>query len=332
MKTNSSPISPQKRRDNDDHDPMTYATQNEKIKSRKRVEDSLWLSRKMVDDGCTLEQTLHVMEERCKNCSFISPALCVNQCTTWMVKRELRETENALSREGHDIQLLNAIKNERRITMLAILRKPLSVEGIQKELRGYGFNHSQETVGEYLRPLIWAGLIRESNGRFRISLYGKKVLDAMVRHNFKGQLPAHSEGYEERVLRSLLTGDKTRSELYKVIPKQGLSRVLKRLRENGLILDNALDARVFYFRTKRALSMERISPTQRRICESIPDDGVSATGLANDIGISLRRVYKYLRTLRGKKLVFRRVVPLRFKLSLRGRQVAKFLDEVATIE
>jgi DNA-binding transcriptional ArsR family regulator len=287
----------------------------------------------MVDDGCTLGQTLHVMEERCKSCNVVSPMFCVDQCETWKVKKELREIDRILSEEDHRLKLVNALKNNRRLTILQILwERPFSVDSLQKELAKCGLHHSKKTIRGYLKPLLKAGLVRESGKRFLLTLYGRKVYDAVMSHGFEGQLPIHSGGYEERILRSLLDGGKTRSELVEVGPAKSLSRVLKRLLERKLIVNNSPSARVFYFRTKRALSLEQLSPTQRRICDAIPPSGISAGDLAEAVGISLRRVYKYLRSLRGKKLVFRRDVPVRYELTEHGRAVAKFLEEIAGIE
>lgn len=333
MKEASSPFSPRRNSCGDDRVSMTYGLVDSRVRGRKLVGDALWLSRKMIDDGCTLGQTLHTMEERCKGCSVVSPMLCVEQYETWNVKKELREISRVLSEEDHRLRLLNAVKNRRRLAILNVLWGGFfSLEGLQRELGKRGFRHSQKTVNEYLKPLLKAGLVKESGKRFGLTLYGRKVHAAVVRHGFSGELPGHSEGYEERILRSLLGGAKTRGELLEVAPEKSLSRILKRLLDRGLVVNNSPSDRVFYFRTKRALSLERLSLTQKRICDAIPQAGISARELSRVVGINLRRVYKYLRGLRGKKLVFRRNVPVRFKLTVRGRSVAEFLDEIAGIE
>lgn len=332
MKRNSSPFSPLKNSRNDDRVSVTHGLLKERAESRA-CRDSLWLSKKMVDDGCTLGQALQVMEERCKGCSVVSPMLCVEQCETWKVKKELRETTRILSEAHHGLDLLNAVKNKRRLTILDILWKGmLSFDDLQSRLRKMGFSYSQGTIGEYLKPLLQAGLVKENGNRFGLTLYGRKVHDAMIKHGFAGWLPIHSEGYEERILRSLLDGAKTRGELLEVAPAKSLSRTLRRLIERKLIVNDSVPDRVFYFRTKRALSMERLSPMQKRVCEAIPQGGNSARDLSRAAGVNLRRTYKYLRGLRGRKLVFRRDVPVKFELTERGRSVAEFLDEVAAIE
>lgn len=328
----TSPFSPQKKRHDDDRASMTYALPEAQVQTRKLVGDSLWLSRKMVDDGCTLGQTLQVMEERCKSCSVVSPMSCMDQCETWKVKKELRETNKVLSKDDHRLKLLNALKNLRRLTLLGILwERPFSISGLQKKLRSSGFFHSQKTIIEYLKPLLKAGLVKESNNRFGLMLYGRKIYDAVIKHGFAGQLPVHSRGHEEKILRILLKGAKTRGEFLEIMLAKSLSRTLKRLEERKLIANNSPSDRVFYFRTKRALCLERLSSTRKRICELIPQAGISARDLSEVAGINLRRTYKYLRNLRGKKLVFRRSVPIRYKLTVEGKAMAEFLEEVADI-
>lgn len=333
MKKTSSPFSPRKNSRIDDKAPVTYALHKERVKSRKLVGDSLWLSKKMIDDGCSLGQTLQVMKERCKSCNVVSPMLCVEQCETWRVKRELQETSKVLAKNNHGLKLLNAIKNNRRLTILAILwERPSSLDGLQRKLKTRGFHHSRKTIIEYLKPLLKAGLVKRSSNRFWLTLYGRKVHNAVARHGFAGQLPIHSSGYEEKILRCLLDGAKTRSELLNVTPAKSLPRTLKRLRELKLILNDSPSDRVFYFRTKRALSLERLSPTQKKICYAIPQAGISARDLSKAVGINLRRTYKYLRSLRGKKLVFRRNLPVSYGLMARGRVIAEFLEEIGGIK
>jgi len=332
LKRNSSPFSPQKNGSDDNQALMAHAFIEERVKGRELVGDSFWLSRKMADDGCTLGQMLQVMEERCKGCDIISPMMCVEQCETWKTKREILEINRVISGVNHEHILLGSIKNRRRLAILDILwKRSFSLNDLQRKLTRHGFNHSQKTIGEYLKPLLKAGLVKENSKRFELTLYGRKVHDAVVKHGFEGRLPIHSGDYEEGVLRSLLDGAKTRSELLDVVPLKTMSRTLKRLLERKLILKKASPDRVFYFRTRRPLSLESLSPTQKRICNSILQAGISARDLSRIVGINLRQVYKYLRGLRGKKLVFRRYVPVRYELTAGGKGIAEFLAEVVRI-
>jgi predicted transcriptional regulator len=258
---------------------------------------------------------------------------CVERCETWQVKKELRRTNQVLAKSDHKLAVFNALKNERRLALLQALKKQaFTLEELQRKLKDSGYRHSQNTIEEYLKKLQTAGLIQVKRKWFMLTLYGEKIHDAVVRFDFRGHLPTYSEGYEERVLRTLLQGVKTRAELSDMVPEKSLPRTLRRLLNRKLIMNNSPAARVFYFRTKRALSLEQLSPTQKKICQAIPADGASANELADAVGISLRRVYKYLRSLRGKKLVFRRTRSRRFALSQRGRQLAEFVDTVESIK
>ncbi len=333
MKQKSLPFSPQKHTNDDDRVPLTHVNPERRTGSREPAGDSLWISRKMIDNGCSLEQALQMMQERCKNCNVLTQMLCVDYCETWKIKKELREAGKVLSESNHPLKLLNAIKNPRRLAMLAELKKrSLSLRTLQKRLRKRGFHHSQNTIVDYLTALLETGLVKESNERFSLTLYGRKIQDSVIKHNFAGQLPTHSSGYEEAILRALLRGAKTRDQLGTAATVRSLSRTLKRLQERKLIINNSPPDRVFYFRTKRALALETLSPTQEKICEAIPPAGISARQLADAVDISLRRGYRYLRNLRGKKLVFRREVPNKYELTARGREVAEFLEEIFAIK
>lgn len=312
---------------------MTYATSENQNYSPHFTADALWLSKKMINDGCSLAQTLQIMEERCKECNIITPITCMEQCETWRVKRELRETRQRMSKDNHWSQLLNALKNKRRLTILNLLKRhPLSIENLQKGLKDSGYNHSQKTIQQYLESLFNTGLIWITDEQAHLTLYGRKISDIINKHDFKGQLPINSCGNEERIITSIYTGAKTRRDFKQLVNTTSLSRTLNRLLKLHLIQNNSPSDRIFYFRTKRPTYMENISPTQKRICIAIPQVGISARDLSRSVGVNLRRTYKYLRNLRGKKLVFRRETPREFKLTEKGRRVAEFLIEIAQVE
>lgn len=331
----SVPFSPLEKNRKDDQALVTRAnTANETRVSKSHVysKNSSWLYMRMIDDGCGFNQTFQIMKEHCKSCSVISPMFCVDQCETWKVKRELRKISKVLSSESHVLELLNALKNERRLVILGLLReRPLSIRNIQVELRNRRFNHSKNIVNEYLQPLSDAGLVTKEGERFQLTLYGRKIHQTVRQHGFNGDLPAHSVGHEERILRHLIDGPKTRKELQNTVPAKILSRILKRLQELGLIKAESTTSHIFYFRTRRPLHLEKLSPTQRRICYAIPSDGISTSSLSDSVGINLRRTYKYLRNLRGKKLVFRREKPATYALTDRGKAIAEFLEEIVSI-
>lgn len=312
---------------------MTYVPSKKQTHNTQLTANALWLSKKMIDEGCSLAQTLQIMEEQCKECSIITPLTCVEQCETWRVKRELRETRKKTSKDDHWPQLLNALKNKRRLAILNLLKRhPLSIENLQKRLKDFGYNHSQETIHQYLESLLNTGLIWVLNGKTHLTLYGRKIIDAINKHNFKGQLPMNSCGNEERIITSIYEGAKTRQDFKQLVKSTSLPRTLNRLLKLHLIQNSSSSDRILYFRTKRPTRLENLSPTQERICKTIPTIGISARNLSKSVGINLRRIYKHLRNLRGKKLVFRREPPHKFELTEKGRRAAEFLIDITQIE
>ena len=72
----------------------------------------------------------------------------------------------------------------------------------------------------------------------------------------------------------------------------------------------------------------RFSPTERKVYENIPSEGIPARKLAGKTGISLRRTYKYLKRLKKKKLVFTRKKPKTYSLNAEGLQIAMLLEKI----
>lgn len=109
----------------------------------------------------------------------------------------------------------------------------------------------------------------------------------------------HSECYEETVLDVLLKGPQTHEGLEEIIPKKSIARVLSRLQKAELA-ETSSDKDYIFFATKRDPNRSDLSPTEKRVYERLPKEGISARKLARGAGISLRRTYKYLRKLKGK--------------------------------
>lgn len=149
--------------------------------------------------------------------------------------------------------------------------------------------------------------------------------------DFAKVLPAHSECYEELLLKALLVGPKTFQDIETVIPPKIASRILKRLRTVGLIETPIERDYIFFFRTKRDPNKETFNETERKVYDTIPDQGISAGKLAKQTGLSMRRTYKYIRGLKGKKLVFLRRTPKAYGLTDRGQQLATVLEELEQI-
>lgn len=232
-------------------------------------------------------------------------------------------------------KLLNTLKNKRRLQILDIISKGRhSLTRLQQELEKLEFHHSQNTIaGEYLTPLIDVGLLEKNQeNQYHATLFGYR-LNELTRNSYDvaDVLPPHSECYEESALSILIRESKTFEDFECIIPTKSIARVLDRLQKAELVKTAKENDYVFYFRTKRNPNKDKFSPTEKRVYENIIAEGISARKLAEKTGISLRRTYKYLRKLKGKKLVFTRKRPKSYSLTAKGHQVAEFLNGVCNL-
>jgi len=276
----------------------------------------------------SLAEALQKAESYCKNCKASSPMVCVERCDVWRVKHEILEIRRVVGESNHVRQLLNVLKNKRRWkTLDALCERSHSLKELQRELWESGFHHSRRTIIEaYLKPMIKVGLVREDGVRFKVTFYGRKIHDILTGRNSLSLLPTHSCCYEEAVLKEL-NNPKTFNELAACVPQKGLSRVLMRLRTRGLLVKSPCTDYVFYFRVKNRPKM-RLSPTEKRVFDSIPQAGAPARQLSKLVGINLRRTYKYLQRLREKKLVFALKGYRTYELTVQGREIVNILDEM----
>lgn len=233
-----------------------------------------------------------------------------------------------LCKEEHLHDLFNAAKNHRRQEVVEALHKrTLDTKGLQEYLRNKGYHHSQHTIAsEYMNPLVNTGLVRREGGKYRLTLYGQRFRDVLKSFDLENPLPPHSRCHEEKVLDKLKEGPKTFADLAGALSQKSLSRSLKRLAQDDLITKSKTSAHVFYHRTKK-VPKKPFSPTERKIYESIPEVGISASELSKKVGINLRRTYKYLRRLRRRRLAFTRKKPRTYELTPSGSELASFLEE-----
>ena len=173
-------------------------------------------------------------------------------------------------------ELYNVLKNETRLHILkAIAEGRYSVSQLQQELKKTGHTHSQDTINEeYLQPLMAVGLANESREEYYATTFGGRLTEVLgVFPEFAEVLPAHSECYEETLLRALLEGPKTFEDIETIISPKIASRILKRLREVGLIETPEERDYIFFFKSKRDPSKETFTeyrtqslrrPTKRR--------------------------------------------------------------------
>lgn len=275
------------------------------------------------------QQSLEQVENYCRDCKTPSPMVCVERCDIWKVKNETLEISRIVKEAGHTKTLLNAIKNARRLAVIDALQKqPLNIKELQQRLKKSEYNHSRSTItNAYLKPLKKAGLIKEDGMRYRLTFYGRKISEMLQKLDYESPLPTNSCCYEEVVMKELAHKPKTFDELGALVNPKSLSRVLIRLRRRGLIAKNHSGEYVFYHRVEKR-RVAGLSPTEKRVFEAIPDEGIPARMLSKEVGITLRRTYKYLRRLKLKKLILKLRVQKTYELTSQGMEIAVALDEI----
>jgi predicted transcriptional regulator len=281
-----------------------------------------------------LAQIIGNLEQKCKNCRVMSPIICVSDCKTWRIKNQIRNLHEKIQGSDFLERLFNALKNKRRLRLLDIVTKQHnSLTQLQMQLRSQGYSHSQQTIAEeYIDPMIEVGLVQEGQNPYIATLLGSSVNKFVTDfQEFEKVLPAHSECNEEKVLMALLQGPRTLEEIRNAVPNKNAPRVLSRLQKTGLLQTPREKDYVFFFKTRRNPRLSSQSITERKMYDNIPEAGISAKRLACKACISLRRTYKYLRRLKGKKLVFVRKKPLTYSLTDKGRKLAGILKALKDI-
>lgn len=283
------------------------------------------------DKQTSLTDLLGMLEKTCENCNPLTPITCVTGCKAWKLKNQFRKLQEKTNDPKFFTKLLNTLKNKRRLQILELISKEhSSIMHIQQRLKKLGFNHSRQTIiEEYINPLTRAGLADQNQNLYYATVFGCKISDLVKDfHNLEDVLPSHSECYEETILEELMKGPKTYGDLRGIIPSESIARVLGRLQKAELAETSKEKDYVFFFTTKRSPEGSLLSPTEGRVHNNIPTDGISARKLAEKTGISLRRTYKYLRKLKGKKLVFTRKNPTSYRLTAKGAQVSAMLEAI----
>lgn len=274
------------------------------------------------------------MDAECRECAPITPLKCITRCNIWKLKNELRRLRETMDNPNFIKDLFNVLKNETRLHILnTIVKGCYSVDQLQQELKKAGHTHSQDTINEeYLHPLMQVGLATETRDEYCATMFGGRLTELLEDFpEFVNALPAHSECYEETLLSALLSGPKTFQEVEALIAPKVASRVLKRLKTVELIETPQEREYVFFFKSKRDPKKETLAETEKKVYENIPEEGISAKKLAEKTELSIRRIYKYLRGLKGKKLVFTRKNPKTYGLTAKGEKLASLLQDLQNL-
>ena len=281
-----------------------------------------------------LVSTLKSLDGECRNCAPITPLQCITRCQVYNLRNELRKLRETMDTPNYIKELFNVLKNQTRLHILkSIVNGRYSVSQLQQELKKTGHSHSQDTINEeYLQPLMSVGLATETRDEYYATTFGGRLTNLLgAVPEFAQMLPAHSECYEETLLRALLLGPKTFEDIDALISSNIASRILKRLRSASLIETPEERDYIFFFKSKRAPSKETFAVTERKIYEALPNKGIAARKLSQETGISIRGTYKYLRGLKGKKLVFIKRTPKVYGLTCKGEILASVLNALHQI-
>lgn len=274
------------------------------------------------------------LDDKCRSCAPISPLQCIDRCEAYKLKSELRALRKAMANPNYTRDLFNVLKNETRFRMMqTIVNGKYSVSQLQQELKKAGHRHSQDNIcREYLTPLVAVGLAAQVQDMYYATHFGDRLTPLLTRFpDFAEQMPANSEGYEEMVLQSMLTGPKTFEDIEALVPPKVVSRVLKRLRNARLVRTPKERDYVFFYKSKRDPDKEAFTETERRIYDAIAPQGLPVGALAKKTKLSSRITYRYLRGLRGKKLIFSRKTPKAYRLTCRGIKLAASLSNIEKV-
>lgn len=97
-----------------------------------------------------------------------------------------------------------------------------------------------------------------------------------------------------------------------------------------MIIKSNLSGHIFYYASKKRPT-RKLSPTEMRIFKALPKEGISVRELSEKVGISARRVYKYLRRLRCKRHIEKVEKTTVYKVTDTGRRLAQSLNTAYTL-
>ena len=219
-----------------------------------------------------LSETSKSLEAKCRNCTPITPIYCITRCKVYRLKNELRTVHVTMNHPNYINELFNVLKNDARLHLLrAIANGRYRLNKLQQELKKTGHRISQHNIREeYLHPLMVIGLAAEERNEYYTTTFGSHIAELLRGlPEFAESLPARSEGYEEALLQSLLSGPKTFEDIKVLIMPKTVSRTLKRLRSAGLIKTKAKRDYIFFFKSRRDPKKETLTAAGQKIYNAI---------------------------------------------------------------
>jgi predicted transcriptional regulator len=226
----------------------------------------------------------------------------------------------------------NVLKNPLRLRIFQIIvNSSCTLAKIHQELKNSNIKQSLHTINEeHIRPLITIGLITELTGKYSTTLFGTCIHKNLYSFDvFIQKLPPQSECYEETLIQLLLLGPKTCEEIKQVLSPTTVSRTINRLATTGLISIPANRNYIFFHKSKRDPTLEKLTDSEKKVYQAIPYEGIAADKLAKLLGLSQRRIYVHMRHLKGKKLVFTKKIPITYSLTNSGQKLAVILQNIS---
>jgi len=276
--------------------------------------------------GGNVEEVYREIKELCESCRPSSPIACVELCQIWKLKREYRNTFEALEKKPNLTDLLNLLENDKRLRIIEILiEKPHPLQELRDQLEEMGYSHSAKLLRDkYVKPLADAGLIEEESGLLRVTANGESIYNIFTKSEVT-KLSLNSKGYEEKILKTLLSEPKPYDDLAKIVPTNSLYRSLNRLQRQGLVAKANLSGHMFYYRTKRRPT-RKLSQPELAIFTALPKEGMSVRDLSEKAGMNAGSVYKYLKRLRYKRHVRKDEKAALYELTDAGKCLAQSLN------
>ncbi len=276
--------------------------------------------------GENQKTVLRDITETCESCRPLNPIICVESCPIWTLKRKYREAFKDLAEKPSLTDFLHLTKNERRLKILERLHeKPCTLEELHEHLKNAGYSHSLNILRHhYVRPLADVSFVEEQNGVYAITFKGKSIYNLLTTSEI-AKLSTHSQGYDEKILKNLLSGPKTYDDLREIVPNGSLRRSLRRLQKSNFLFKPTLNGRIFYFATKKRPT-RKLSQTEMKIFKALPPEGLSTKDISEKAGISMRRVYEYLKRLKYKRHVRKEEKTAVYRLTDAGKSLAQSIN------
>lgn len=272
------------------------------------------------------EEICRKIKEFCENCRPSNPITCMELCEIWGLKKELRETLEALDKKPNLTDLLNLLQDKKYLRILEILiENPCSQKELKNRLESTGITYKIKILcDEYITPLVDAELIVEEAGLIRLTSNGKSIYNIITKNEI-AEISLNFQGYEEKILGILLTEPKSYEDLETIIPTTALYRSLSSLQKQGLIEKSDLSGVSLFFKTKRRPT-RKLPPSEIAIFKALPKEGISAKDLSEKVGMKTESVYKHLRLLRYKRHVRKVENVADYRLTEAGKCLAQSLN------